>query len=401
MSLRPSASARQIKLQPLAEPEKAGPNPEHREANVDKVKVTPSEGSEKQGRNGHFRTWVIEERRETTLQQPLCAIGPHGVLPTSFRSGPVFTTLVRGGYVEPSSGFAFTADRRFIHESGMNERLRNTVAERYSEIDFSGSKPLDGTPFIVSNQRTFNFCRWWLDQVAKYFIFDAARPQHGIAAADMRYVSGEPTEPFQKETLSLLNLAKSTEISTAPLLRGDFFISSGLTFRGGQNISPQVNGFRSYALGQVDKFATAPRPQTPSRFYVSRAKTSMRRILNEAELDPILERNGFTKVMLEDLSIAHQIELFRRAAVIVSPHGAGLTTIMFCRPGTRILEIFPQNGLHSSAFMRLATLCGLPYGYVCGKSVENRASAKNPNNADIFCPPDAFETALREVVQEL
>lgn len=365
---------------------------------MDKVKVTPSEGSEKEGRNGQFTTWIIEERKETPLQQPLCAIGPSEVLPGSFRSGPVFTTLVRGGFVEPSSGFAFTADRRFINESGMNERLRNAVAARYSEIDFAGSKPLDGTPFIVSNQRTFNFCRWWLDQVSKYFIFDAARPQHGMPPEAMRHLSGEPTEQFQKQTIALLNLGGSTEVSTAPLLRGDFFISSGLTFRGGQNISGQVNGFRSYALGRVDKYAATPPPPVPSRFYVSRAKTSMRRILNEAELDPILERNGFTKVTLEDLSMAHQVELFRRAEVIVSPHGAGLTTIMFCRPGTRILEIFPREGLHSSAFMRLATLCGLPYGYVCGQSVENSASAKNPNNADILCPPDVFTSALAAVL---
>ena len=124
----------------------------------------------------------------------------------------------------------------------------------------------------------------------------------------------------------------------------------------------------------------------------------MRRLLNEEELDPILERNGFVKVTLEALPIAEQIAIFRGADVIIGPHGAGLTNIMFCRPGTRILEIFPRAGLHSSAFMRLASLCRLGYGYVCGESVENSVSTDNRNNADIICPAARFETALASVL---
>lgn len=367
---------------------------------MDKVKVTPSEGSEKHGPQGQFTTWILDERREVVLQSPLCAIGPDEILPKSFRSGPVFLTLVRGGFVEPSTGYAFNADRRFIHESGMNERLREAAASRYAEFKFEESQPIARAPFVVSNQRVFNYCRWWLDQVSKYYIFTAAQHQHNISAGDMQFVSGELSESFQSDTLALLDLAGSTEVSKAPLLHGDFFISSGLTFRGGQNISGLVNGFRDFAVKRIDANSIeAGSAQTPARFYVSRAKTSMRRILNEAELDPILERNGFTKVVLEDLSMAEQVALFRGADVIASPHGAGLTTLMFCRPGTRVLEIFPRGGLHSSAFMRLATLCGLPYGYVCGDSVENRASAKNPNNADILCSPDAFQNALAVVLE--
>jgi hypothetical protein len=307
-------------------------------------------------------------------------------------------TLVRQGYFEPATGFAFTADGRFIVESAMKAQLRETVAERYQSLDFAGALPFtEGGPrFLVSNQRTANYCRWWLDHVAKYFIFSLA---HGVPTTKMRFLGGKPTLSFQRDTLSVLRLAESTEFPEAPLLRGDFYITSGLTFKGGQNISEMVNSFRQFVLDRFDAGSNSMLAyRTPRRIYISRAKTRMRRVINEGELQPILERNGFETIVLEDLSVAEQIAAFRTAEVIVSPHGAGLTNMIFSRPGIRILEIFPQNGLHPSAFMRLATLSSIDYGYLCADGVETRLSEKTPVNADIFCPVAQFEKAVAAIL---
>ena len=43
------------------------------------------------------------------------------------------------------------------------------------------------------------------------------------------------------------------------------------------------------------------------------------------------------------MSVAEQVELFVYADVVVAPHGAGLTNLLFCREGTRIVEIFPPT----------------------------------------------------------
>ncbi len=56
---------------------------------------------------------------------------------------------------------------------------------------------------------------------------------------------------------------------------------------------------------------------------------------------------------------------------------------------------FPGAGHHPTAFMGLASFCELGYGHLCGETVENRFRPKNPNNADILCPPEAFERAVR------
>ena len=345
-------------------------------------------------------TCILEDRRENLLQPALCADDPDGLIPPSFGSGPVFVTFVRNGYFEPSTGYAFTSDRSFIKESARTDAFRQSVAARYQTINFEAASSIQGIeapPFVVSTV-VKNFCRWWLDQVSKYFIFDSARQFHSTHESAMRYISNNLTSGFQLDTLSVLGLSAKTEFPDDSLLRGDFYMSSGLTFAGGQRISPVVTSFRTFVLDRLDQRPETIAPQqTPGRIYISRARAKMRRLLNEEELDPILERNGFVKVTLETLAIAEQIAMFRAADAIVGPHGVGLTNIMFCRPGTRILEMFPRAGLHSSAFMRIASLCHLGYGYVCGDSVENSVSAENRNNADIICPAARFEHALASV----
>jgi hypothetical protein len=77
----------------------------------------------------------------------------------------------------------------------------------------------------------------------------------------------------------------------------------------------------------------------PRRCYVSRAKAAFRRIINEAEITPLLEEHGFEVVLCEDLSLAEQVRLFARTTATIGGHGAGLTNLMYCMPGSFVGEI--------------------------------------------------------------
>ncbi|HBW56875.1 MAG TPA: hypothetical protein DEF27_03370, partial [Oscillatoriales bacterium UBA8482] len=48
---------------------------------------------------------------------------------------------------------------------------------------------------------------------------------------------------------------------------------------------------------------------------------------------------GVVPVELETLSVAEQARLFAHAKVIIAPHGAGLTNLMFCSPETIVIEL--------------------------------------------------------------
>jgi capsular polysaccharide biosynthesis protein len=41
------------------------------------------------------------------------------------------------------------------------------------------------------------------------------------------------------------------------------------------------------------------------------------------------------------MSMPDQILLFQSAEFIISPHGAGLANLLFCEPGTKVIELMP------------------------------------------------------------
>jgi hypothetical protein len=112
----------------------------------------------------------------------------------------------------------------------------------------------------------------------------------------------------------------------------------------------------------------AAAPTTPRRVYIDRRATPARRLLNEDELVGHLESAGFVAVRPEELGFADQVRLFRSADMIVAPHGAGITNIGYCRPGTAILEIFTDAHVNW-CFRTLAALRRLRYDCVVGRDV--------------------------------
>jgi len=95
------------------------------------------------------------------------------------------------------------------------------------------------------------------------------------------------------------------------------------------------------------------------KVYVSRQGVT-RSFDNEAEIASFLRESGFQVCAPEKLSFEAQIELFRNAAVIVAPHGAGLSNLLWCRPGTRVLEIFSARHFND-CYARLSSQLKLPY----------------------------------------
>jgi hypothetical protein len=66
-----------------------------------------------------------------------------------------------------------------------------------------------------------------------------------------------------------------------------------------------------------------------------------RAIGNLAEVESFLHPLGFETVQLEGTSIEEQVTMFQRAEFVVGAHGAGLTNLLFCEPGTKIIEFMP------------------------------------------------------------
>lgn len=104
------------------------------------------------------------------------------------------------------------------------------------------------------------------------------------------------------------------------------------------------------------------------RVIVSRAAAQYRHVGNEEALAEALAPLGFDTVRLETLSIPEQVQLFYDAEVVVSPHGAGLTNLLYAE-AAHVLELFPSPTVTPHYFF----LCkSLGHTYACHTGTADR-----------------------------
>ncbi len=135
------------------------------------------------------------------------------------------------------------------------------------------------------------------------------------------------------------------------------------------------------------------------RLYLSRKDAAKRRVLNEEELLPILEREGFEVATTSSLPFAEQVKLFASAEIVVGPHGAGFSPLTFCKPGTSVLELFSPAYSHR-CYWQVAAAAGLPYHYLLGEGEHYPDSVESPRDPDFAIDPKKFEEALRHLIAD-
>jgi hypothetical protein len=114
--------------------------------------------------------------------------------------------------------------------------------------------------------------------------------------------------------------------------------------------------------------------------YIARGDAARnRKLLNESALAELLQNFGFEIHFLSKISVLEQARLFNSAAVIVAVHGGGLANLVYCEPGTKLLEIFPDQYVRHY-FYDLAQKRGVLYQYVLCES-ERQVSGLNEGEA--------------------
>lgn len=107
-----------------------------------------------------------------------------------------------------------------------------------------------------------------------------------------------------------------------------------------------------------------------NRIYISRS--GRRRILNEDALIALLKKYDVTVIEDKPRSIAEQVSIYRNASFIIGPHGASFTNILWCQPGTHLVELFSPN-YFPDFFLFMAQGLGLRYSaHYAGPKSDNQ-----------------------------
>jgi hypothetical protein len=88
------------------------------------------------------------------------------------------------------------------------------------------------------------------------------------------------------------------------------------------------------------------------KIVVLRPGAKTRKLLNSDEL--LLKLKGWETVALENMTIKKQMKTFAEASHVVAAHGAGLTNLLWCQPGTKVIEIQDKNMIHKKVYPLLS-----------------------------------------------
>jgi len=181
-------------------------------------------------------------------------------------------------------------------------------------------------------------------------------------------------EPWQEEALALLGHAGAPRLTLEPLAHYALASAEYSEFLG-----ERLCGIVSHAAAATYarlRQAVAPAADGGSEIYVARTDSIRRVAVNEAGLIAMLECQGVRIVVPGTLSVARQIAIFRRARLVIGPHGAGMSNIMACEPGSHVYELVPSH-YPNICFNRLAQDCGLNYW---GDVFPGEAGEGNPHD---------------------
>lgn len=97
------------------------------------------------------------------------------------------------------------------------------------------------------------------------------------------------------------------------------------------------NKVRERILGNID---LSNLNDYPKKIFIRRLGDYPRKVKNEKDVIDLLKKYNFEMIFPDDFSVEEQIKYFYAAEVVVAPHGACSTNVLYMRPNTHFVECF-------------------------------------------------------------
>lgn len=250
----------------------------------------------------------------------------------------------------------------------------------------------DGALLTLSTRGgSANYYHFLLDVLPRWGVFRESMPGR---MADALYIPSGAR--YQKQFLSMLGLDTIPIIETGKhrAVKADTLLVPCMP-------NPDLVAPRWTVDWLREQFPTKDVANAPRRLYLTRGdRPNTRRLVEESDLWPLLEKLGFVRVDPGSLTVQEQIDWFAAAEVIVAPHGAALANLAFCSPGVRILELFAPNYVNVCYWNISENIEGARYHYLVGGDADSRP-ADSPMNGvltDISLKRGKFTAALEELL---
>lgn len=223
------------------------------------------------------------------------------------------------------------------------------------------------------------YYHWIIDVAPKIALF---QEKFGRDLAGWKLCYPRQDTDFEKETLAMLGIPDAVVIDTRGFRAVRARKVAITVLPGWYEIQPAAALLRARLIGHAGQ-------GIGERIYVSRK--GRRKCVNEAEVFSLLAERGFTFIEDKPRSLADQIGIFLNAHVIVAPHGAALTNLLWCEEGAKVIELFGES-YQPPYYRNLSAFRSLDYHKIGTDSPDEGHWSEV--NADIMVDLSALESLL-------
>ncbi|MBO0348031.1 glycosyltransferase family 61 protein [Phormidium pseudopriestleyi FRX01] len=273
-----------------------------------------------------------------------------------------FVVVIKEGRVWGEGGTVITPDDRVLVDISKEIGRSNENHSIFSQWKLPSVEKIDGTVGLLSAPLGQVYFHWMLNVLPR---LDLLRKGPGSFDEIDKFLVNGISHPFERETLIHLGIPESKiiESNRYPHIKAQTLLVPSIPGKPGNVIPLWTCEFLRKEFLDETLLEDSTRPE---RLYITRSKATHRRVINETEIVAYLKNHEFQTVELESIPLSEQILLFSLAKVIVAPHGGGLTNVVFCKPGTKIIELFSPNYVNG-CFWTISNHLGLDYYYATGK----------------------------------
>jgi capsular polysaccharide biosynthesis protein len=288
-----------------------------------------------------------------------------------------FVATLSGGRVT-NRGLIITPDQQFLKDVStyFHNPSITTAAALSIEWKLEPLTEVDGKVAVLATDAADLYYHWLFQLLPRHELMKLAGVD--LSQIDYFYVNSQRSR-FQRETLASLGIEPSRIIDgrKVPYLKARELIVPSVPLAGGC-FRPWIIDFLRNRFLPKNWREIGP---SGRRLYISRGLAGYRRVLNEDDVVNFLKKRGFEVAAMETMSVQEQASVMASCDVVVAPHGGGMSNLIFCSPGTKIVEIYSPE-LVATYFWKLSNQLSLDYYYMLGKGSPATLDTDYPQSWD-------------------
>lgn len=310
----------------------------------------------------------------------------HQIIPTN---PPLFVAKLPSPCIYADAGDVISNDNILLPDISFRHVV-NLWQERGEHLALEKNplppaQPMRGEyALLASRYGGANYFHWLYNVLSRVALLERA----GIPRDGLTFLINRLTLPVMGESLEFLGISPDqlVEMDNSTAIQPESVWVMPCFLRTGHRRRWILEWLRAHFLRDT------PRGKPTRRLYLSRADAAYRRVVNEDEIMHLLGPLGFEKIATGTLSIFEQSARFAHAEIVIGPHGAGMANLVFCAPGTRVIEFMSADRLRTYMY-ELSAARGLDYYY--GLLQRDITNPRSKEMEQAVIPFDHLQSALR------